>query len=32
MKCFGEINTGPYSANGICLDPGAELAFVASED
>ena len=32
MKCRGEVNCGPYSANGICLDPSAEIGYVASED
>lgn len=32
MKCLGEANCGPHSANGIAIDPSGNLAFVACED
>ena len=32
MKQRGEIDCGPYSANGIALDPSADLGFIASDD
>lgn len=32
MKCRGEVDCGPYSANGIVLDPSSDICFVASDD
>lgn len=32
MKQRGQVDCGPYSANGLALDPSAELGFVASDD
>lgn len=32
MKVRGEMNCGPHAANGITLDPSAELGFVASDE
>lgn len=32
MKGREDINCGPYSANGIALDPSGDLGFVASDD
>lgn len=32
MKLRGEVNCGPHSANGVCLDPSGEIAIVANDD
>ena len=32
MKCMGEVNCGPHSANGCTLDPSATIGFIASDD
>ena len=32
MKEKGEINCGPYSGNGVVLDPSGEIGFMASDD